>query len=799
MQRYLVACLSVIITAALALVPFANTAFAADDSVPINEQTFPDPVLRKAVTYHDLNKNSILEPDELQKAYNLDIVCRNDNPFSMKGLELLPNLNTLSIERCKITDFSMDLIPKVTSLSLTDNGLATINLKGRSMYNFASNGNPIHSIDLSASNELGSLAITGSFITALDLSDKDNLTSINLNGNKLSQLQLPRNSRCSELKLSDNNLSSIDIAGWDSLWKLEASKNNLTKIDVSRNTPLFSLDLSDNQISSIDLSQNRNVTFLNLSDNNLTELDLYTNNELGMMSYFYGNPLLAMVPPAGGSTFGAIGSTAFEGTYYGSAFDISAVAPIFDPSLVSNLQGAILDGKKLKLPSSGMEHTVTYDYRLPGISDMFGSAVVLQAKLILRKGAEHRVSFDSNGGTPVAAADTINGKVVSPANPSRAGYTFAGWYTAKTGGEKFDFNNLITSDVALYAQWAANKQTVKFDSNGGSAVAAAEVEYGKMAAEPVAPSRTGYTFAGWYTAKDGGSKYDFAKPVAADMTLYARWTINKYEVKFDTEGGSAVKSATVEHGKTVAKPADPTRANYTFTGWYTAKSGGEKFDFAKPVTGNVTVFAQWQPRIVFSDVTDKTPHFEDIIWLADNGVSTGWLMADGRYEFRGMDTVKRQDMAAFLRRLAARHNIAGAQDFRPTAADWRRFRDVDARTPHAEDILWLASTGISTGWKEADGSFTFRGMDTVKRQDMAAFLYRLADKAGRASGVRPKTDFTDVTSRTPHCKEVEWLGGSGISQGYRNANGTWRFEGMTSVYRQDMAAFLHRLNERLTK
>ena len=211
------------------------------------------------------------------------------------------------------------------------------------------------------------------------------------------------------------------------------------------------------------------------------------------------------------------------------------------------------------------------------------------------------------------------------------------------------------------------------------------------------------------------------------------------------------------------------------------------------------MFAQWQPRIVFRDVSATTPHREDIIWLADNGISTGWLMPDGTYEFRGMDTVKRQDMAAFLRRLAAKYGIAGAKDFKPVAADWKRFKDVNSKTPHAEDILWLAKSGISTGWQETDGSWTFRGMDTVKRQDMAAFLYRLADKAGTAGGVRPKTDFTDVTAKTPHYKDVEWLGGSGISQGYRNANGTWRFEGMTSVYRQDMAAFLHRLNERLTK
>ena len=217
--------------------------------------------------------------------------------------------------------------------------------------------------------------------------------------------------------------------------------------------------------------------------------------------------------------------------------------------------------------------------------------------------------------------------------------------------------------------------------------------------------------------------------------------------------------------------------------------------------------AQAAVQSPFRDVGPMTPHLGDIRWLASAGISTGWPMGDGTSEFRGMDTVKRQDMAAFLRREATRSTVSDAASWKPSTADRTRFRDVrciagnpnGANTPHCEDILWLAHAGISTGWKEQDNSFTFRGMSPVVRQDMAAFLKRLAARAGRDGGVKPKTDFTDVTSRTPHVAEVQWLGGSGISQGYRNANGTWRFEGMTSVYRQDMAAFIHRLDTHLTK
>lgn len=197
-------------------------------------------------------------------------------------------------------------------------------------------------------------------------------------------------------------------------------------------------------------------------------------------------------------------------------------------------------------------------------------------------------------------------------------------------------------------------------------------------------------------------------------------------------------------------------------------------------------------QIIFDDADNRTPHVGDIGWMAESNISTGWKEGNGTYTYRPMDTVKRQDMAAFLRRIAVSSGILEAASWKPAPADFRRFKDVTAATPHYEDILWLANKGISEGWATADGSHEFRGMDTIKRQDMAAFLKRLAAKSGRDRGVTPKTDFTDVNAATPHCQEVQWLGGSGISQGYRNANGSWRFGGMISVYRQDMAAFMHR-------
>ena len=108
------------------------------------------------------------------------------------------------------------------------------------------------------------------------------------------------------------------------------------------------------------------------------------------------------------------------------------------------------------------------------------------------------------------------------------------------------------------------------------------------------------------------------------------------------------------------------------------------------------------------------------------GIAEGW--ADGT--FRGMDTVKRQDMAAFLHRLATKElNVADSVYSR------NPFSDVLPDTPHREDVLWLSGTGVSEGWLENDDTRTFRGFDGVIRQDMAAFLHRIKNYADTGSAI----------------------------------------------------------------
>ncbi len=117
---------------------------------------------------------------------------------------------------------------------------------------------------------------------------------------------------------------------------------------------------------------------------------------------------------------------------------------------------------------------------------------------------------------------------------------------------------------------------------------------------PEVPTKEGYTFAGWYY---GNEKFDFSTQITKDITLTAKWTIveepdntekvTTYTVKFNVDGGSAVKAQTIEEGKLATKPANPTKKGYTFKGWCV---GDKAFDFSTKITKNITLTAKWEKQ-----------------------------------------------------------------------------------------------------------------------------------------------------------------------------------------------------------
>ena len=158
---------------------------------------------------------------------------------------------------------------------------------------------------------------------------------------------------------------------------------------------------------------------------------------------------------------------------------------------------------------------------------------------------------------------------------------------AKLSGQPIDTGDVI-NDTTNTPEPNVTPATVTYAYGAlGGTYATQIVQAGEKAIEPDVPSRQGYQFTDWYL---DDTKYDFNTAVTGGMTLTAKWTVNQYTITFDTNGGSAVASITQDYGTQITAPADLTREGYTFAGWYL---GDTKYDFAAPVTGDMTLTAKW--------------------------------------------------------------------------------------------------------------------------------------------------------------------------------------------------------------
>ena len=167
---------------------------------------------------------------------------------------------------------------------------------------------------------------------------------------------------------------------------------------------------------------------------------------------------------------------------------------------------------------------------------------------------QYSLTFDAGNGTEATVITQDYGtKFDTPADPTREGYTFAGW--------DMDIPETIPAEnMSFTAKWIANQYTLTFDSDGGSDVAAITQDYGTKIETPAAPTKTGYTFAGW------DNEIPETMP-AESMSFKAQWTINQYSLTFDAGNGTEATVITQDYGTKFDTPADPTREGYTFAGW----------------------------------------------------------------------------------------------------------------------------------------------------------------------------------------------------------------------------------------
>ena len=170
---------------------------------------------------------------------------------------------------------------------------------------------------------------------------------------------------------------------------------------------------------------------------------------------------------------------------------------------------------------------------------------------------QYTFSFDADGGSDVAAITQDYGtKIETPAAPTKPGYTFAGWVPAIP-------ETVPAENMSFKAQWAINQYTLTFDADNGTEATVITQDYGTKFETPAAPTKVGYTFAGW------DSEVPETIP-AENKSFKALWTINQYTFSFDADGGSDVAAITQNYGTKIESPAAPTKTGYTFAGWVPA-------------------------------------------------------------------------------------------------------------------------------------------------------------------------------------------------------------------------------------
>ena len=242
-----------------------------------------------------------------------------------------------------------------------------------------------------------------------------------------------------------------------------------------------------------------------------------------------------------------------------------------------------------------------------------------------------------------------DGMMRQPAAPTREGYTFDGWYwVSDLSGltdeqkdlNKVDFSQSVAGKehVTVFAQWTKNLEqndhAVMYVANGGQFATGETFQQGVtdsdgVMRQPAAPTREGYTFAGWYWHADysgytdeqkAADKVDFSQPVQSDVNIYAQWTKNadaqveQITVKFVDNFNETESSTEVKKGEAVAKPADPTYDGWTFEGWSSTLKDDEgnweytPVDFSKAVEdedqdGVVTYYAFYSENQAAADDT----------------------------------------------------------------------------------------------------------------------------------------------------------------------------------------------------
>ena len=383
---------------------------------------------------------------------------------------------------------------------------------------------------------------------------------------------------------------------------------------------------------------------------------------------------------------------------------------------------------------------------------------------------------------------TFNGEVIN--NGTITGGTFSG---TVINGE----DGTIAEGVSI----PNLKFIVTFDNEGTRTTAI--IDDGDKLTAPAAPTKEGYRFGGWYYDNNGGkAKWDFdTDTVTRAMTLTAKW-VQTYTVAFDTNGGSAVAPVTVDAGSTATKPVDPTKAGYTFGGWYKDSTLQTPWDFANgTVTADTTLYAKWTANPPAPSYDDSDPTYAVSAPAAENGsvtvsprnASAGSTVTitvkpDSGYV---LETISATDRNGNDLKLTDRGNgkytftMPGSRvevkvTFMEDNSVLNFFYDVPNGAYYYDAVKWAVDNGITGGV----GNSLFAPNQPCTRGQIVTFLWRAAG----SPVVNYAMNMTDVAEDAYYGEAVRWA----LSEGITTGIGDITFGPDAACTRAQAVAFLFR-------
>ena len=240
------------------------------------------------------------------------------------------------------------------------------------------------------------------------------------------------------------------------------------------------------------------------------------------------------------------------------------------------------------------------------------------------KAKQYKVTLNTNGGTVNFDSIVVTyDSTYNLPNAEKTGYHFNGWFTSSDGGTQVSSNDKvsITGEQTLYAHWSKDTMMITFDAKGGISEGETKtVKYeNKYGVLPNA-ERTGYTFEGWYLDENCTNQItaDSIVKITANQSVYAKWTLKKYTIEFDANGG-AVQTASkqVTYGKNYGVLPVAVKENDTFIGWFTEGGTEITSDSIVELVDDTVVYAKWQSEsTVAGDINlDGKADTQDIIFL----------------------------------------------------------------------------------------------------------------------------------------------------------------------------------------